>query len=626
MLQWLRKVSGSWIIALAIGAIVVVFIFWGVGSYRAGESQQAAVVNGIAIPMATYVHHYNNLVKQYRERTNGELTPEMAKALQLKEMALSQLVDQTLLLQAGHRLGLEVSNAELRRRIESYPFFQRNGRFDNKRYFWILSQNHLTPQDFETQERQQLLINKVIREVTSFAKVSDAELREIFDMANLEVEVSYLTVSPDKFLVRQKPGEQAVARYYKENQAEFRVPDRARVQYLLFQTKDYLNRVKLNPETVENYLKEHQAEYTRPTVIQVRQILLALPPKATQAERRQVAKKARELLDQLKAGADFSALARANSQDAASRDKGGELGDVRRGQHSPEWDKVAFGLKPQMAGLAVTKKGIYLIEVEAIKEKKRIPNATQQAEQLLKEERARQLARNAAQQARTELSGRSLAQVAQKIGVTSQETPLFAASAAIPGLGVQPAFNQAALELKPQQVSKVVELKEGFAVLKGVEHQAAHLPPLAQIKGQVKTALSKRLARKQAEQEVARLLGELRQGKPLAQVAAQSGLAVKDSGFFTIFEGFLGQRQAGSLNSAAFQLSPKQPYPEKPLWWQGQYYLLAFKARREPNRQEFDQERDQMRAQFLKQKQQLILTSWLNGERHRAKIQVFVQR
>ena len=100
-----------------------------------------------------------------------------------------------------------------------------------------------------------------------------------------------------------------------------------------------------------------------------------------------------------------------------------------------------------------------------------------------------------------------------------------------------------------------------------MEHQAAHLPPLAQIKDQVKAALKKSLARKQAEQEATRLLGELRQGKPLAQVAAAAGLAVKDSGFFTRFQGFLEQREAESLTGAAFQLSRQHPYPEKPLWW-----------------------------------------------------------
>ena len=141
----------------------------------------------------------------------------------------------------------------------------------------------------------------------------------------------------------------------------------------------------------------------------------------------------------------------------------------------------------------------------------------------------------------------------------------------------------------------------------------------------MKAALKKSLARKKAEQEAARLLGELRQGKPLAQVAAAAGLAVKDSGFFTRFQGFQGQRQAEALTGAAFQLSQQHPYPEKPLWWQDQYYLLAFKARREPDPQEFQKERDQMRAQFLNQKQQLLFASWLDGERRRAKIQVFVK-
>jgi len=625
MLKWLRRSTRSWFIYLAIGAIVVVFIFWGVGSYKASRSQDAAEVNGAVIPMTEFNRQYSELVKRYQERTGGEVTPEMIKSLRLKEMALSQLVEEALLLQAGQRLGLEVTTAELRRQIQSYPFFQQDGKFDEKRYFALLSRHHLSPQGFEAQERQQLLLRKVIEEVTSFAKVSDAELQEFFRMAKEEVNVNYLAVSPENFLARQTPPDDAVARYYQENEAEFRLPDRSRVNYLIFRTKDYLNRVKLTPTAVEGYLKEHQDEYTQPRVIRAQQILLTLPPKATDAERRQAAQKAQELLGQARAGEDFAGLARAHSQDAASRDKGGDLGLVRRGQNPPEWDKVAFGLKPGTMGLAATDKGIYLIKLEEIKETELLPDAAKQVESRLKEEQARQLAKDAAQQARGDLSQGSPAQVGQKLGVTPQETPLFALSGTVPGLGLQPAFNQAALHLKPQEISKVVELPEGFAVLQGLELQAAHLPPLAQIKDQVKAALKKSLARKQAEQEATRLLGELRQGKPWAQVAAAAGLAVKDSGFFTRFQGFLGQRQAESMTGAAFQLSRQHPYPEKPLWWQNQYYLLAFKARREPEAQEFQKERDQMRAQFLNQKQQILFASWLDGERRSAKIQVFVQ-
>ncbi|MFA5112113.1 MAG: SurA N-terminal domain-containing protein, partial [Desulfobaccales bacterium] len=214
MLQWLRKASRSWFIALAIGAIVVVFVFWGVGSYKTLSSQQAAEVNGASIPMTEFVRQYNDLVKQYQERAGGELTPEMIKGMRLKEMALSRLVDETLLLQAGQRLGLEVTNAELRQNIQSQPYFQQDGKFDEKRYFWVLSRSHISPQDFEVQERQRLLIRKVIGEVTSFTKVSDAELQELFRMAREEVQVNYLEVSPEKFLAQENPGDDAVARYY----------------------------------------------------------------------------------------------------------------------------------------------------------------------------------------------------------------------------------------------------------------------------------------------------------------------------------------------------------------------------------------------------------------------------
>jgi parvulin-like peptidyl-prolyl isomerase len=301
------------------------------------------------------------------------------------------------------------------------------------------------------------------------------------------------------------------------------------------------------------------------------------------------------------------------------------MGLVRRGQNAPPWDKVAFGLKPGSMGLASTDKGIYLIKLEEIKETELLPDAAKQVEMLLKEEQARELAKSAAQQAREELSGSTLAQVGQKLGVPVQETPLLSLSETVPGLGREPDFNQAALRLKPQEISKVVEMPGGFAVLKGLEHQAAHLPPLEQVKDQVRTAVKKSLARKQAEQEATRLLGEMRQGKPWGQVAAAAGLAVKNSGFFTRFQGFLGQRQAESITGAAFQLSRQHPYPEKPLWFQNQYYLLAFKARREPNAQEFQKERDQLQAQFLNQKQQLLFASWLDGERRNAKIQVFVK-
>ena len=562
-------------------------------------------------------------MKQYQEQSRGELNEEMIKAMHLKEMALNRLIDETLLLQAGERLGLGVSDAELRDRIQSYPFFQRNGRFDEKLYFMLLARNRLSSADFEAQERRRLEMKKIIDEISSLAKVSDAEIQEMYRMGREAVQVSYIAVAPEKFMAQQHPGEAQVSAYYQEHQAEFRQPARARVSYLLFSTKDFQEQVKISPAEVAAFIKEHPKEYSRPKLIRVRQILLAYPPKADAKQRESLGKEAQELLGKLRGGEDFAQMAKTRSQDPGSREKGGDLGEVQRGQHPPAWDRIAFGLQPGQVAGADTPQGIYLIKVEEVKATEPVPDAEAKVTQRLKQERAKTLAQEAAKEARPALLQGSVTAVAQKYGVSLKETPLIGLKDQVPGLGPAPAFNQAALQLKPGEVSRVVDLPAGFAVMKSLEHQAEQVPPLAQIKDRVAQAVQQQGAMKAADQEAVKLLARLKKGEPLAQVAATAGLPVKESGFFTRGEGFERQRQAEALTGAAFLLSKEHPYPDSPLAWQNHYYILAFKERRAPDQAEFQKKRDEMKKQFLEQKKQMMLASWLDTERQRAKIKVY---
>jgi peptidyl-prolyl cis-trans isomerase D len=625
MLKYLRKYSGSWFIALVIGAICLVFILWGVGGLQSPRFEEVASVNGTPILMNDYIKQYNELAKQYQELSQGELTPEAIKAMHLKEQALNRLIEETLLVQAAQRLGIRVSNPELQARIRSYPFFQVDGHFNERRYQMLLARSHLSPADFEGQERQRLLLQKVIRTITSFAKVSDAELQEFFRIAREKVEVRYVALPVARFLAAQHPTDTQIAKYYQEHKDQFRTQDRARVKYLLFSFKDFQEKARLTPAEVTAYLKEHAEDFTRPRVIKVRQLLLKLPPKATPAERRRLENQAQALLRQARMSADFGPLAQKYSQDERTRAKGGELGEVKRGKQIPEWDKVAFSLKKGEVGLAKTPRGFYLIKLEEVKKADRLPEAEARslASQRLLAEKSRHLAQEAAQRARGELHHATLAEVAKKYGVPVKETPLLTLVEPVPGLGVQPNFSQVALTLKPREISKVVDLSSGFAVLKGLEHQEAHIPPLEKCEAQVRQEVSRRQAGTQAAREAAKLLERLRQGEPLAKVAAQAGLPLKESGPFTRFQGFLQQPQAEPLTSAAFQLSSRKPYLPRPLLFQDKYYLLAFKARRAPSREDFQKARPKLEAEFLEQKRSIIFGAWLNGERQRAKIKIY---
>jgi len=131
-----------------------------------------------------------------------------------------------------------------------------------------------------------------------------------------------------------------------------------------------------------------------------------------------------------------------------------------------------------------------------------------------------------------------------------------------------------------RQISKVTELPSGFAVIQCVERQPARVPPLEKVKDKVRLAVSRQLARAQAEKEAAALLKRLQKGESLQKVAAAAKVPLKSSGWFTRSQGFLRQPLARSLTTAAFLLTPQKPYPPEPLFWKGQYYILAFKARR----------------------------------------------
>jgi peptidyl-prolyl cis-trans isomerase D len=625
MLKWLRKYSRSWFIALIIGAIAIVFVLWGVGGVKSPRFQEVAEVNGKPIMTAAYLKQFNELLKQYQEMSQGELTPEIIKSMRLKEQALNRLIDEELLQQGAERLGIKVSDAELQEQIRAYPFFQEEGQFSERRYQMVLSRNHMTPADFEAQERHRLLLQKTVQAITSFAKAADTELKDFYRLARETVEVRYLALAPDRFLAEQRPAEPEIAKYYEEHQDKFRTPARVKVKYLLFRPEDFREKAKPTPGEVADYLKEHSQEFARPRVIQARQLLLKVPAKAGPRERRDIENQAQALLRQARTGADFAVLARKFSQDERTKGKGGDLGEVKRGQLASEWDKVAFALKKGEVGLASTHLGFHLIKLEEVKASDPLPEAEARnlSTRLLTEQRSRILAQEAAATAREDLRGTPMAEVAKKFGVQAKETPLLTLVEPVPDLGTQPKFSQTAINLKPREISKVVELPPGFAVLQGVEHQDAQAQTLEQCKDKVRQAVSREKARNQAFQEAGKLLERLRKGEPLAKVAAQAGVALQESGPFNRFQGFLKQPQTEALTAAAFKLSSQAPYPPQPLLYQDKYFILIFKSKQAPTPEEYQKEKDKLASEYLEHKRGVIIKSWLAGERQKATIKVY---
>jgi peptidyl-prolyl cis-trans isomerase D len=620
MLKILRKHSQHWLIAVVIGAIVVVFIFWGMGGMSTPQSQEIARVYDKPIPLTTFYEYASLLEKKNRFRRN--LSEDDVKAL--RESAPDNLINLTLLTETAERLGFQVSDREVQAAIVNDPDFQQDGTFNPRLYEAFIGRGRNRQAEkvaYEKWLRQQLLAAKALETITSMAKVSEAELQEYFRLSREAVQVDYLAVNPETFVARAKPTEAELKAYYEKYRDNFGVPEKIKVNYVLIRSQDFLKQAEVSPQKIDEYLKEHSSELDRAKVIRVREIFLALPEKATEAQRRKVKQQAEELLKQFRQGQDFARLARTSSQDEAGRQQGGDLGPISRGQKGAAWDKVAFALAPGEVGLAQTGRGFHLIRLEEIKETEDLPKAEAKARAVekLKQAKSQKLARDEAKRLQAETARASFMEVMKKSHLTPQETPFFTQSEPIPDLGAVKAFNQEAFTLKPKEVG-VAEVPQGFAVMQALDRQPASLPPFDQARDKVRQAVARVQAQVMAEKEAGQLLKRLRQGEPLARLAAQAGLPLKDSGYFTRLQGFRQQPLAEPLTSASFLLSKQQPYPDKPILWQDKYYLLAFKDRKMAPPAEFQQERENLARLVLQNKRQVLLEAWFREEWQRAQV------
>ena len=194
MLDFLRQRAGSWMVKALLGAIIVVFTFWGVGTFRTRQADILAKVNGEVITFTAYRSLYAQRLEQLQRMFRGQLNDELLRQLNVPQQVFEELVRRVLISQTAEKLGLSVSPDELRLAISQLPSFQTNGRFDPQRYRFILRQLRLSPREFEDQVRAQLLEAKVRHLFTAPIRATENEVRERYQFLNETLVLAYLKI------------------------------------------------------------------------------------------------------------------------------------------------------------------------------------------------------------------------------------------------------------------------------------------------------------------------------------------------------------------------------------------------------------------------------------------------
>ncbi len=369
MLDFMRRHAQSWMIKAALGAVVVVFVFWGIWSPRESREREFAKIGDQVISIEEARKYYQNLRERYQMAYGGRFTEEMVQKLGLKERAVKDLIHRVLLLQEAKRLGLRVTPEEVQSSLEGIPAFQKDGVFDKATYQRAVQRVGMTLPVFEANQQQMLLIAKVQSLVASSVKISEREVLDAYrnDFEKVNLEVAFLNPEDIKDAT---PIPDEVKNYFSKHREDFKIPASAKARYLLFDPKSYLKGVEVTAKEIENYYQTNPEKFIRPKQIKVRHILLKADPKDAEGLTK-ARQKAETIREEASKGKDFSQLAKQYSEDPGTKNRGGDVGFISKGQVVPEFEAAAFGLKAGEIGPVIqTAYGLHIIKVDEIQEQK----------------------------------------------------------------------------------------------------------------------------------------------------------------------------------------------------------------------------------------------------------------
>lgn len=609
-----------WVVIAAF--IGTTFLVWGKGSITGSDSNAVAVVNGEEIPLERYQRRYQAYVDTYRQLYRERFTAALAERLGLSQQVLDDLIQEALVVQWATGEGLTVSDDELRRRIEALRVFQSGGQFSRERYLRVLKELRRDPASFEVDFRRDLTRRKVEETIKAGMKVSDAELREAYNLRREKVRATWVLVELAPFVAKVTATDEEIQAYLRDHPNEFQRPERRRVQYVVVSPKGFSQQV--SDAEVEAFYKERGKEFERPRRIHAAHILVRVPEVGGSAAEEKARARVAEAIRRAKAGEDFARLAREISEDPGSAGAGGDLGYITRGEVDATFEQALFALKPGEISPEPVRTGFgyHAIKAQEIQEegKRPLKEVAVQIREKLQAERSERAAQARADEARALLqTAKDFPAEARKLGLEPKEATL-ARNDPLEGVGWDPDLEESIFSLAVGGTSSPSKTAGGYLLFKVVEHQPARVPPLAEIKEQVAQAVTRQKAEAQAVERANALVSRAGKGEDLLTLARNEGLPTGDTGLFSRAEPPQDSKLPGEVLRHVFQTSTGKV--SEPVKTAPGVYLVKTLERQPPDPAGFDKERAEIEKQLLERKQREAWESWLASLRAQAKIQV----
>jgi peptidyl-prolyl cis-trans isomerase D len=596
--RWVKVTM--WVLLILISVSMVITLVPGlVGGSTTNSPDTVASVGGQDISVFDVQRHLNMVL-------HGQNVPEMLKGLYAKQVLDQMIFSRALDLEA-QRLGISVTSQEESDRIKQLlPAAWEGGAWTKDRYVAeVQNRTGMSVPEFESFLRDDMLMEKFRRLVTSSISVSPAEIENEFRRRNEKVQIEYALVKPTELASSIQPTDAELSAYYAKNASRYQVPEKRSARYALLDLAKLRDTTQVSDEDLRAYYNSHIDQYKVENRAHVEHILFKTIGK-TDAEIAEIRQKAEDVLKKAKGGANFEDLAKKYSEDDATKAKGGDLGWIVEKQTVPEFEQAAFSVpKGSVSDLVKTQYGFHIIKVldRETAHTKPFEEVRSTIVPILTDQKAAEQANNISTQmasAVRQSNRQSLDDLARKFNLKLGDTPPASVTDPVGDLGNSPELHQILFQLRPGELSQPLQIPQGFVILTPKDIQPAHQGTLAEVRYKVLADYQQEKSIELARTKAQELAKRVQSGESFDQAAKALGLtAVTPEAFAR--NGSVPDVGSAKLLQASFGMSVGQVSP--PTQVAGNWLVYRVVGHQPANPADLATQSDQIKQQLLQAKQ-----------------------
>jgi peptidyl-prolyl cis-trans isomerase D len=529
MLQTIHDKLKGWLAGVVLGAIALVFVFWGI-NWTLSAPNYAAKVNGVEIAGNDVREAYQRQLAQVERQSNGSV--DDAQRAALKKRVLEDFVNGEALATRADELGYRVSDRQVLDEMAQYPQLQVDGKFDYAYALSVLKAQGRSVSQIENAFRRDVKLKELDQAIGGSSFATATEVKRFLALTRQQRELAWLTLPAAKYAAQATPDDAAVKAYYDAHKAQYMTPETVNLRYVELSLAGLASKVTVDDAQLKSYYEEQKAKsperYVQPEQRRVSHILLQVADPKDDAA---VKAKAESILKRAQSGEDFAKLAAEFSQDPGSAQKGGDLGWADRKAYVAPFADAAFGMKEgEIKGPVKTQFGYHILKLEGIQ-----PTAVktfEQAKDELTAEYRQSEAERLFNDAQDQLADAALQNtadidvVARKAGLTVHDIPNFSRTEGGGDLKapavLQAAFSQDVLD---GRLSPIIEIEKGRGVvLRATDHVLPQQKPLEAVRADIVAAWKKERGAELAAEAAAAAVKRLTAGESWDSVAKSLGL------------------------------------------------------------------------------------------------------